>query len=317
MAHTCSRPTLAGVRTEQPRGRRITTVQAIIAVILLSLPASAHDFWIEPSTFRPALNSDVDLRLRVGEHFKGDAVPRNPAAIETFVVATADRQQHISGRAGGDPAGTFRVTSPGTMLVAYRSRPSTVELTAGEFEQYLKEEGLEHIIASRAARGDSGAPGREQFSRSVKALLHADGIVSGGHDRALGLTLELIPEEDPLTLGRGAMLPVRLLYEGRPLAGALIVALSRASNGSHKHAHPASTHPDAPFQARSDAEGRVQVPLTAGTWLIKTVHMVPAPEGAGVDWQSIWATLTFDVRQAPAGRIAVRQTAGGVQAAVR
>lgn len=276
-------------------------VSALIAALLLSLPVAAHDFWIEPSTYSPPVNSVVNVRLRVGEHFEGEVVARNASAIETFVVATAEGQQPIPGRQGGDPAGMFRVTAPGTLLVAYRSRPSTVELAAAEFEQYLKEEGLEHVIEERARRGASGAPGREQFSRSVKALLHANGTASEGHNRALGLTLELIPEQDPLSLRAGGTLPVRLLYEGRPLAGALIMAFSRKPQDSHKHVHPASGHPDAPFQARSDAAGRVQVPMSAGVWMIKTVHMVPAPEGSGVDWQSVWATLTFEVPRAPGG----------------
>lgn len=277
------------------RGR--VAFAAVVAAMLSFLPLSAHDFWIEPSTFTPALNSAVSVRFRVGEHFQGDTVARNASTIETFVVATAEGQQQIPGRAGGDPAGVFRVTAPGTMLVAYRSRPSTVELPAADFEEYLEEEGLGHVIEARALRGEAGAPGREQFSRSVKAVLHANGVASGGHDRALGLTLELIPEQDPLSLRPGATLPVRLLYEGAPLAGALIAALSREPYGAHQR--PVSVHPDAPFRARSDAQGRVHVPMSAGIWLIKAVHMVPAPEGSGVDWQSIWATLTFEVPPAP------------------
>jgi hypothetical protein len=31
-------------------------------------------------------------------------------------------------------------------------------------------------------------------------------------------------------------------------------------------------------------------------WLIKAVHMVPAPAGARADWASFWASLTFDMR---------------------
>jgi hypothetical protein len=30
-------------------------------------------------------------------------------------------------------------------------------------------------------------------------------------------------------------------------------------------------------------------------WLIKAVHMVPAPTGARAEWASFWASLTFDL----------------------
>jgi hypothetical protein len=28
-------------------------------------------------------------------------------------------------------------------------------------------------------------------------------------------------------------------------------------------------------------------------WLIKAVHMIPAPPGSNADWTSFWASLTF------------------------
>jgi uncharacterized GH25 family protein len=47
---------------------------------------------------------------------------------------------------------------------------------------------------------------------------------------------------------------------------------------------------------RTDAAGRVRVPLSrSGVWLVKAVHMIPAPAGADADWESIWASLTFEL----------------------
>ena len=36
-------------------------------------------------------------------------------------------------------------------------------------------------------------------------------------------------------------------------------------------------------------------------WLIKAVHMVPAPADSNADWASYWASLTFEL-QAGAGK---------------
>jgi hypothetical protein len=30
-------------------------------------------------------------------------------------------------------------------------------------------------------------------------------------------------------------------------------------------------------------------------WLVKSVHMVPAPAGANAEWASFWASLTFEM----------------------
>ena len=32
-----------------------------------------------------------------------------------------------------------------------------------------------------------------------------------------------------------------------------------------------------------------------GAWLVKSVHMVPAPAKSGADWESLWASLTFEL----------------------
>jgi uncharacterized GH25 family protein len=139
------------------------------------------------------------------------------------------------------------------------------------------------VIRTRAARGQSAAPGREIYSRAAKALLAVgDGRPESGHDRVLGFTLELIPERSPYALGVGDALPVVLRYEGKPLAGALVMAL-RGSG-------------ETVASIRSDAAGRVRVPLSrGGPWLVKAVHMVPAPAGTDADWESIWASLTFEL----------------------
>jgi hypothetical protein len=31
--------------------------------------------------------------------------------------------------------------------------------------------------------------------------------------------------------------------------------------------------------------------------MIKAIHLRPAPEGAGVSWESFWASLTFEARR--------------------
>ena len=46
--------------------------------------------------------------------------------------------------------------------------------------------------------------------------------------------------------------------------------------------------------ARSDADGRVAFRVhSGGMWLIKAVHMIPAAAGSDAQWESLWASLTF------------------------
>jgi uncharacterized GH25 family protein len=101
-------------------------------------------------------------------------------------------------------------------------------------------------------------------------------------DRTLGFTLELVAERNPYLLSDGEDLPVRLTYENRPLADALVVALNRLK-------------PLDKLSARTDKDGRARLHLQpGGMWLIKAVHMIPAPAGSNAEWQSYWASLTFE-----------------------
>ncbi len=254
------------------------------AAMLAASPAVvAHDFWIEPSSFAPKAGDLVTLRLRVGQFFAGDAVPRRDDLIESFLARGPAGEAAIAGRDGSDPGGYMRPDRPGFVVVGYQSRGAFVELPAPAFEAYLREEGLDRILDERAWRGTRAQSGREIFRRCAKVILRVDGdgfaIPAADAARPLGLRLEIVPATEP---GPRTARRFVLLYEGRPLAGALVVALRRGD--------AART-----VSARSDARGEVALDLSAaGAWLVKAVHMVPAARDDDADWASWWASLTFE-----------------------
>src|SRR5688572_17627662 len=194
-----------------------------VTVLAGSASLGAHDFWIEPTGFMADVGRVVGVKLRVGDEFRGDPVPRNEALIGDFVVVDANGRRQVVGRDGSDPAGLLRVTSPGLMVIGYRSRPSPVTLPADKFTQYLKEEGLESVIAARARSQASQREGREIFSRAAKSLVRSGAMTPGSGDRSLGFPIELVAGRNPYQMRAGDSLPVLLMYEGAPLAGALVV----------------------------------------------------------------------------------------------
>ena len=254
----------------------------LLILLLVATPAVAHDLWMEPTTFRPDAGAIVGVRLRVGDHLRGEPIPRDPVLISQFIVVDSSRRAPVVGRDGADPAGFFRA-APGLQIIGYRSNPSPLVLSPEKFEQYVKEEGLE-AIPGRRARVTAGRQVREVFSRSAKSLVLTGPPSEAQSDRVIGLPLELVAERNPYTLAPGQELPVRLLYENRPLADALVVALNRQD-------------PSQVLRARSDADGRVSFVLARpGMWLVKAVHMVPALDQTKADWASLWASLTFELR---------------------
>jgi len=260
-------------------------VLVVAAIALSRAPLFAHDLWIEPTTFSPEPGQIVGVRLRVGHILlMSDPLPRDAALVNQFVVEDAAGRKPVYGRDGADPAGLLRVATPGLLVIGYRSNPSAIELAADKFNQYLQEEGLDAVAALRARRNETGTSARELFSRCAKSLVLSGSPSEAQGDRLLGFTLELVAEQNPYARRAGEDLPVRLTYENRPLAGALVVAMNRL-------------HPSEKLAARTDSDGRVRFQLRpGGMWLVKAVHMVPAPAGANAQWESFWASLTFELR---------------------
>lgn len=250
------------------------------AALLLIESAWAHDFWIEPSTFRPPPGAIVSVRLWVGEKFVGDPLPRQSGSIDRFFVRQDGADTTVGGANNIDPAGQFRRSGATTAVIGYSSSGSSTELPADRFEDYLRQYSLNAVAEERQRRGETARPGRERFTRYAKALLTGSGA-SGTATQALGFAYEIVPGDDPaVTAGplRG-----RVLYNGKPLAGALVEALWRDD-------------PSIRLAMRSDAQGGFIFALPRpGVWLVKSVHMVRAGFFASDDWESLWASLTFEV----------------------
>jgi hypothetical protein len=243
----------------------LARLRFLVLALLIATPAAAHDFWIEPSTFHPAVEARIGVALRVGMKLLGDPVPRLPELIDKFFIRGNGDERPVVGRAGMEPAGLAYVSGPGLHWIGYQSFASPLNLDAKKFAEYLRDEGLLQV-----------AQGPERFYRCAKALLDTPGDSGKVLETPLGFTLELIPHKNPY---RSRELPLTLLFRGKPLANAQIVAL----------------HSDEMVKVRTDARGRATIPIARpGFWMIKAVHMEPAPKGAGSMWESWWASMTFE-----------------------
>ena len=168
----------------------------------------------------------------------------------------------------------------GSLLIAMDSRTRDIEIDPAKFDAYLAEEGL---TAVRAARGASAAPGKERYSRNLKAIL-ASGRPGGAIATAVvGQELEIVPAVDPLTLPEGGTLPLIIHFRGQPLADAQVMVANRVPTGTIRT-----------WIQRTDSAGRVSFVVSGpGEWIARLVHMLPSTE-PDVDWRSWWASLTFE-----------------------
>lgn len=264
---------------------------SFIIQLVVPLPVWAHIFWIEPDNYHPQIGDSVQISLRVGGNFEGDTLPYIPDWFTEFMVADPSSKTPVSGEMGDDPAGMIQVNVPGVHIIAFHGTPSYVKLEPEKFHKYLRKWGLERVIEARKVAGELEKSVNEMYLRCAKALLDVDSTTTNvGFDQNLGCTLELIPENNPYQMNPGDPMRFRLLYEGDPLEGALIVAMNR-------------DRPEEVVKVRTDKNGRASMMLPrSGEWLFNSIHMIRVSirrfndDDETVNWQSYWASMIFEIQ---------------------
>ncbi|MEO6016613.1 MAG: DUF4198 domain-containing protein [Polaromonas sp.] len=279
-------------------------IRSCIALIILLVTAThsgAHEFWLEPVA-PVVVGSTAPLTLRVGEFFEGDLVGFSTAqtvAIRQYVGTESSNLRAMLPLRNPVATLALPLTTAGAHMVVFDSQPSMISLPAGKFEAYLHDEGLDFITARRQATGASESPGRERYRRFVKTLISAvpapaaapvpaSSAIDMTYATRSGQRLEMVPLADPLLTLPGESLGIRVLFEEKPLAGALLKAW---------HRHDDQT---VMIRAKTSADGTASFNLPfSGAWMISVVHMIPATGTKDIDWDSLWGNISFSVP--PAG----------------
>jgi len=265
--------------------RRMTWLFATLA--LASGPAAAHEFWLQPTRYwtPPGAPTPVVMMVGLGAARERWGVRSDRVLRLSVHGAKGARDVRAQLRAPGGPAdAVLTLPAPGLQALALESRNALQVLPARRFETYLADEGLQPALAWRADRGESDRPGRELYSRRAKALIQVGGATSADDaaaTTALGLTLEIVPERNPYRLAPDEPLPVRVLYQGRPLAGARVklFCLDVAHQALAQH--------------MTDRDGRASFPVAPrGDWLLSVVWTRPVTSPQA-DFETVFSSLTF------------------------
>ena len=258
-------------------------------------PVMGHEFWLEPSNYRPATAQEISVGLSLGDVFyQGIHGHRSDEDTVKFVANGPAGPTPVGGKVGDSPIGKIALSTPGTYVLEYIDRAHFVELDAPVFERYLASKGLDNAIAVRRQRGESDKPGREAYSHFLKTIVVAGDPSREIRDRALGLELEVISESRLDARRRDDTLSFKVLHHGAPLKGVLVTATRRNA-------------PTVRLFMRTDANGHVEFKLQdPDVWMIDTVYMIEAPSDLkatvrgglvpqAAHWQSFWASLTFEL----------------------
>lgn len=260
------------------------TWRSAALLLLLGLCCSrdgaAHEFWVQPDEFWLAPSATLSLTLQIGDGVSRQRSPIPPHRITRF-EAIGPTGAALDIRSGG-----ARLREPGTYVVALETdNQAHSRQSALRFNEYIQGEGLTPALQFRMRTHQMHVDGFERYSRVAKSIVQVGDPHRLAHTRVsepLGLKLEIVPQVSPYAQPRPARLPVRILYDGRPLAGALVKLMDLGRDLS------------SPLESLSDAGGVATFTMPGrGQWLLSVVwtkRLVDAPDA---DYETTFASLTF------------------------
>jgi uncharacterized GH25 family protein len=254
-----------------------------VLLVLAALPAAAllspaHDTWVQTNTHVVRTGDAVHVDLMLGNH------------------GNDHRDFKLAGKLAVDAVGTFEVVAPDGKR--YDLRPDLADLG------YAPKEGFHSARFAPAAAGlyvaaqtsdsvvNHGSPVRSV--RSAKAYFLASPSLDKvradwpGFDKPLGHALELVPEANPVApMGPGTPIRVKLLFRGKPLAGAKVSFVPRGV------ALKEGLDPE--YERVTAADGKARFTPKTGTYYLVVAHHTEPARAGETRYESVKYAATLTV----------------------
>lgn len=253
-------------------------------------PASAHDFWLAPETYVMDSPGIVDVSVMIGHPKERLNWPVDPHRIVALRSIGPDGiSDHQAAIADFEVSKTLpiRFETDGLYVLTVETTSAFSELQAEKFNAYVEEEGLTPIKIDRVLKEATEIPGTEIYSRRGKTLVQIGDISDVDPEyltRPIGLTLEIVPLQNPARLGEGEMMSSRIYYRGNPMEGVTIGLIDLDSQD------------DKVVIEKTDSAGLVSFDRPeAGSWMLHAVWSDAMEDTSKADYDTIFSSLSFQV----------------------
>ena len=259
-------------------GKTLGVLGLSLALMLsvFSMPASAHFMWVNAGDYTPSIKRPVRFTVGWGHAFAspvGNVLYKQKGLEKIYMLDPDGNELKI------EPINEieFSVKKPlkkegAYLAVAKRKEGFSTKTTEGHKRQSKK--GLKDVIQCNYS------------GMYAKAVVDVEKGGGKNFSKPVGHTLEIVPLEDPADLQEGDYMPVKVLYNSKPIRVELYATYIGFSTES-AWAYTTKTN--------KQGIGRIKM-LKSGTWLIKAGHKVPYPDPDECDQYSYSATLTFEVK---------------------
>jgi nickel transport protein len=239
--------------------RSVKTTSALVLIVVLAVTAinvDAHGIWFAQRS--------GELAMIYGEGAEDGDMVKRLAGVRG--VAAYD--------ASGDPVATRLIPTDHLLFVDTQQKPVVI---TGVFDN-----GIWTVTPDNREvnKPKSEVPGARGSGHYLKYAVHVRGDLKTSLGALPGQTLQITPVSAALPKHMGDPLTLRALYQGKPLAGAAVIADFVNDVGA--------------TPLRTDGDGRVTVKVrNQGLNVISVVHETPAGSAVDTDKVQHRATLSF------------------------
>lgn len=250
----------------------------VLAAFTLTPLARAHDSWVQTNTNLIRTGDAVHIDLMLGNHGNDHrdfklAGKLSPEMVKTFEVITPDGKKYD--------------LKPNMVDQGYAPKEGyhTAKFVPAKPGLYVAAQTLDKVLNhGKPIRGYRSAKTYFVVSDSLDKVAK-DQL---GFDTPLGHLLELVPEANPVVqMGPGTPIRVKLLFEGKPLAGVKVSFIPRGVTLKEGN--------DADYERTTDKDGRAVFTPKAGNYYLVVAHYPRDVKGKDYESEHYAATLTIFV----------------------
>lgn len=251
----------------------------------------SHDYWLHPRKFILSKGDTLVVHLFVGDKLNREIEREfQKNMTRRFELITDERRFNLidESKDGEVPVLTKKVDFEGLGLILMERDFAYIELKPEEFSEYLEHENLDDVKKIWEKTGKRKVE-KERYSRFLKSLIVSGSNFKGEvYKKVFGLKLEIVLLKNPYELSVGDSIEAKILFDGKPLPDKIVMIYNQdLKEGKFTEQ-----------KVKTDKDGIVKFKLTSdGFWLIRLVHLLPCNGCKDVNWESFWASFSFEIRK--------------------
>ncbi|XXQ67776.1 DUF4198 domain-containing protein [Neisseriaceae bacterium B1] len=258
----------------------------ILAISGLMTTAQAHDVWVSAPTTLPE-NTVLKADLSYGHHYpQAETIAADRVHIfkPLSVLDEQNRAQDMKLVGDNYHYASQKPLKAGTYRVAATYQPTFwTENPQGKWQQTNLTQTPDATYCEQT----------QMFGKAIVQVGNSENIAA--MSQPVGQELEIVPLANPNTLKSKQLLPIQVLYQGKPLAGAMVMATSDViaridPTAMHEHRDING------YAAKTDKNGKTNfLPLVDGMWKVKVIHKTAFEDQKVCQHKALYATLIVPV----------------------